>query len=231
MGTTLFNPATQACVVGFSCVLQATTAVTTLLPTTTTTLSATTKAVAFNVGVFCSSLSMGYYSYPGDTTCIPYIYCYPNNQVMIGVVYNCIGSTRYNPNLAYCVDGYLCGSNIQTSPAPTAPPTTTIAPSTTTKAPSTTTIAPPTTTTTTLVTTTPATSFDPDDMCSTLKRGYYLIPINSTSTALVYCYKIHKVKHGIVAVIFTNINPETTTTIQPVTSTSKEFLKLKFQIN
>lgn len=45
------------------------------------------------------------------------VYCYPYGANMLGLVYACQGSTRYNPTLKYCDDSYVCTKSAVTTTA------------------------------------------------------------------------------------------------------------------
>ena len=69
-------------------------------------LDTTTITVEFDANNFCASQPYGYFAYP--TGCVSYVYCHVFNDVMIGNIYECLGTTRFNPELKYCEDGYTC---------------------------------------------------------------------------------------------------------------------------
>lgn len=74
--------------------------------TTQTIQNTTATAAVFDANNFCASQASGRYAYP--TGCISYVHCYVLDGVMIGNVYECFGTTRFNPQLKYCEDGYTC---------------------------------------------------------------------------------------------------------------------------
>ncbi|KAG5675250.1 hypothetical protein PVAND_005165 [Polypedilum vanderplanki] len=133
VGTTLFNATALLCQAGYVCpaattsstitttsststmtstTTTPTTTTSTTLPTTTTTMSTTTTTTAsstFNAATYCASQPFGYQPYVPDlTNCIKYIYCFPYNGVMTGAVYECQGTTRFDPMLLYCSSTYSC---------------------------------------------------------------------------------------------------------------------------
>jgi hypothetical protein len=99
IGTTLFNPQVSYCEPGYVCGAQ------------TSTVQTTTASSAFNANNWCATQNKGYHAYPVDSTnCIDFVYCYLSNGVMMGNVYSCTGSTRFNPTALYCQPGYSCQS-------------------------------------------------------------------------------------------------------------------------
>ena len=113
LGTTLFNPTLSYCQDGYTCIPPSTTTTTTQSTTTSTTSTTTTVSTTtlnpppFNATAFCSTQMRGYFPYP--TGCIKYVYCYTyDGTSMLGSVFSCLGTTKFDPTYRYCVDGYTC---------------------------------------------------------------------------------------------------------------------------
>jgi hypothetical protein len=107
VGTTLFNPQLKLCQDGYNCTSASTDStstslLTTLSESTTQTIQDTTSttSAAFDANVFCASNAYGYYEYPSANT--SYVYCHVFNDIMIGTVYECPGTTTFNIQLKYC---------------------------------------------------------------------------------------------------------------------------------
>ncbi|CAG9801311.1 unnamed protein product [Chironomus riparius] len=201
VGTTLFNPDLLYCQSGYVCIptttsttvapttTAAATATTTVAPTTTvsvtskTTVAPTTTVAAFNANSYCSALANSNYPYPGTTNCTQYVKCFSNGVSMVGVVYTCVGTTLFNPDLLYCQSGYVC---IPTTTS------TTVAPTTTAAATATTTVAPTTTvsvtSTATVAPTTTVAAFNANSYCSALANSNYPYPGTTNCTQYVKCF-------------------------------------------
>lgn len=62
-----------------------------------------TNSAAFSASTYCSTRRVGLYVHPTIHDCISYVRCFKNNTI-IGSVYKCPGTSRFN-NVTYQCDG------------------------------------------------------------------------------------------------------------------------------
>lgn len=71
-----------------------------IAPPTTTTMAPVTVTSA-TATAYCQTKPPGRYAQPGDLTLTNYVYCYLNGGMM-GWVYTCIGTLKFNPTTSSC---------------------------------------------------------------------------------------------------------------------------------
>lgn len=66
--------------------------------------------IPFNATAFCQAKPVGRYEHPMEFNCKNYINCFAQNNIL-GQVYPCVGTTKFNPSKGLCVAKYACKKN------------------------------------------------------------------------------------------------------------------------